>query len=341
LAIDSARAFDAVSDDFLKAVLIFMLMINVVTSLKRLRTLLVLATICGTFVAWGSTQGFLIGGNLIEGYRAQGIVGGMFGNPNDLALALNMFIPLALGLALTQPNIVLKLLYFGCAGAMVTAVFVTYSRGGFLALLAVGGYMLLRPRRRDRTLTILVVGAGILGILFAPEGYGIRVASIFDTTLDPVGSADARWNLMTRGVEALGVNPKRWLFGVGANNFSIVSIHDAVNHNAYLQVLTELGLPALVLYLMFLVSVLRSTGRMVRTSHPSGESNAVSMIAMAIQGSLVAYVVGSFFASVAYQWYLYYAAAYAICLRQITAADGLTSTGPRQHKGQSDHEGLS
>ena len=35
------------------------------------------------------------------------------------------------------------------------------------------------------------------------------------------------------------------MFGVGMNNFHIVSIKDLVNHNGYLQVFNEIGLPAL------------------------------------------------------------------------------------------------
>ena len=43
----------------------------------------------------------------------------------------------------------------------------------------------------------------------------------------------------------------------------------------------------------------------------------VWLMAVAIQTSLVVYLVGSFFASVAYLWYVYYPAAFAVCLQQI------------------------
>jgi hypothetical protein len=45
----------------------------------------------------------------------------------------------------------------------------------------------------------------------------------------------------------------------------------------------------------------------------------VWLTAVAIQTSLVAYAVGSFFASVAFHWYLYYPAAFAVCLQQFLA----------------------
>jgi hypothetical protein len=45
----------------------------------------------------------------------------------------------------------------------------------------------------------------------------------------------------------------------------------------------------------------------------------VWLTAVGIQSALVAYVVGSFFASVAFQWFVYYPAAFAVCLQQLMA----------------------
>ena len=55
-------------------------------------------------------------------------------------------------------------------------------------------------------------------------------------------------------------------------------------------------------------------------------------LSIALQASLVGYMVASFFASVAYLWYIYYLVAYAVCLRRIydfavernTAAESIT-----------------
>ena len=56
-------------------------------------------------------------------------------------------------------------------------------------------------------------------------------------------------SLLQRSLEAAGFNPIRWMFGVGIDNFHIVSIHEKVQHNSYLQVFNEVGLPALIFYL--------------------------------------------------------------------------------------------
>ena len=46
-------------------------------------------------------------------------------------------------------------------------------------------------------------------------------------------------------------------------------------------------------------------------------------LAIGLQASLVGFMVASFFAAVAYQWYIYYLVAYAIGLRRIYYLDQL------------------
>jgi hypothetical protein len=47
------------------------------------------------------------------------------------------------------------------------------------------------------------------------------------------------------------------------------------------------------------------------------ETSRFYYFAVGIQASLIGYMVASFFAAVAYQWYIYYLVAYAIALRRI------------------------
>jgi len=44
-------------------------------------------------------------------------------------------------------------------------------------------------------------------------------------------------------------------------------------------------------------------------------------LAIGLQASLVGYMVVSFFASVAFVWYVYYLVAYAICLQRLNLVD--------------------
>jgi O-antigen ligase len=202
---------------------------------------------------------------------------------------------------------------------MIAAVILTFSRGGFLGLLVASGFLAYKLGYRRR-LTITVAGVVTMGFLFilAPGNYGLRLASIFFPSLDPVGSAGVRREILFRSIVTAIRHP---LLGVGMGNFHIVSIHELVTHNAYTQVAAELGIAALVIYVMFIVTPLRKLGQIAsETREAQGKSNYY-YLAIGLQASLLAYMVSSFFASVAYLWYVYYLVGYAVCLRRLYEAE--------------------
>jgi hypothetical protein len=319
IGLDPSASFASFTDLFLKILLVFLLMINVVTSFRRLRLMMQVTVLCATFVAVLTLSDYVQGKNLVEGFRAAGALGGIFGNPNDLALALNVLLPIAVCLILSRPSPFSKLLYLACVVLMAAASVVTYSRAGLLTIAIAGAFFLVELGRRYPA--AWGVGAlGVAGLLVASPG---RLFTIFDSagggSATAAESANARWGLVMRSIEVAGANPIRWLFGVGIDNFHIVSNKELVNHNAYLQVFNEIGLPALIFYILFLASVIKITTVIIKRYRRAQGFRQVWLTATAIRASLIAYIVGSFFASVAFLWYLYYPAAFAVCLQQLLA----------------------
>src|SRR5690242_20850995 len=200
VGLDPAASFDAFTNDFLKVLLIFVLMVNVVNTFKRLRRLVEVTVVCGTLLAFGSLIQFARGQNLGDGFRASGIVGGMFGNPNDLALSLNILLPIAIGLALSRPAIAAKLFYWGCAGLLGLATLVSYSRAGFLTLAVVGLFLMWRLRRRYPAFLALGATAAVVVVLVAPGSFWARVFTVFDSSGDAQAaqSSELRWSLLWR-----------------------------------------------------------------------------------------------------------------------------------------------
>ena len=47
------------------------------------------------------------------------------------------------------------------------------------------------------------------------------------------------------------------------------------------------------------------------------DSSWMYFLSIGIQASIIGYMVSSFFGAVAYNWYVYYPIAYAVCLRRI------------------------
>jgi O-antigen ligase len=324
IGLDPVASVESFTDLFLKILLIFLLMINVVTSFRRLRLMVEVCVLSASGVALLTLVDFVQGKNLVEGYRASGGVGGIFANPNDLALAMNMLLPFAVTLVLSRRNPLSKLLYAACASLLAVASVVTYSRAGVLTAAIAGAFFLVNLGRRYPA-AWAVGGLAAVVVLASSPG---RVFTMFVGSGDnamAAGSASARWELIKRSLEVAGANPIRWLFGVGMNNFHIVSNKEQVSHNGYLQVFNEIGLPALCFYVLFLVSAFKITAVIIKRYRRARGYRQVWLMALGIQTSLIAYAVGSFFASVAFLWYVYYSAAFAVCLQQILAHVNLSA----------------
>ena len=307
-------AWEIFNDTFIKAVLMFIVMVNVLRTRRRLMGLMWLSLLVGAVLSYQALDLFMNGELLTEGYRAGGDLGGMFGNPNDLALHLVTMIPLAVCLGIASRSKILKLVYFAMAVLFVSANFVTYSRGGFLGLLAASVLMAWKLGRKNRLNVMAVSGVvGLLVILLAPGNYGLRILSIFIPGLDPVGSSDQRRELLERSILVSLRNP----WGIGIGNFPIVGVRNLVTHNSFTQVSSELGLLGLLAYLIFILSPFRKLGAIERTESAKAEQDWFYYLSIGLQASIVAYLVSSFFVSVAYNWFVYYLIAYAVAFRRI------------------------
>jgi O-antigen ligase len=254
-----------------------------------------------------------------------GSIGNLFGNPNDMALHLVTMLPVAVALSLASRRVGAKLLYGACAMLMVAGNTITYSRAGFLGFIAVALVLAVKLGKRNRAgVTVATVVGLTLLVALAPNNYAQRVASIFDSGLDAVGSSHSRSDLLIRSILVSFKNP---LFGVGMGNFHTVSISEQVSHNAYTQVSAEMGIPAAILYALFIVAPLMQLRRMERETLDRRQCSRFYYLSVGLQASIIGYMVSSFFASVAYLWYVYYLVGYAVCLRRIYEAQPAVDRG--------------
>jgi O-antigen ligase len=314
---DSATAL---SEVFIKTVIIFILIIGLVNTRERLQAMIKLTTLCGTWLAVFAIKNYATGNFTLKGDRIEGLVGGMFGNPNDLAAALNMLIPPAVALALMNAGVA-RLLYAACALLMFGGTLVTFSRAGFITLAAVSGVMLWKFGRGSRSSVALatLIASVILFSVFS-GAYRSRLGTIIDPNSDESGSAQQRIELMKHG---LSLSVRHPIIGLGIGNFHIYSIHERVAHNGYLETAAELGLIGLIAYLVVIVAPLRGLARIEMgtiNSRERGDLDA-KYLSIGLQAALIAYMINSFFLSVQYLWYLYYAAGFAVALRLIYAAE--------------------
>lgn len=316
LSISPGESWANFNDTFIKAVFIFIVMVNVVRTERRLQGLLFIALGVGCMLSTSAINNYRLGNFTVEGYRVEGgVIQGALNDPNIMALFLVTVTPIAVALLLSTRHAFAKALYGLCAVALVAGNVVTYSRGGFLGLVCVAIVLAWKFGRRKPHL--VVAGALICTVAFfalAPGNYGGRLASILNPSLDAVSSASHRRELL---FQSTLVALRRPLFGVGMGNFNIVSLYGLETHNSYTQVASEMGMPALVLYASFIIVPLLGLRRIERETFGVQSCSRSYYLAVGLQASLAGYMVSSFFLSVAYQWYIYYLVAYAVCLRRI------------------------
>lgn len=314
IAKSPAMAWEHFNDTFIKAVLVFVVMVNVIRTRRRLMAMMWLSISIGVVLSYIAVGMYARGEMNVEGYRVGGGIGGMFQNPNEMSVHLITMFPLAVTLALASKSAVWKIVYLTTAVLLLSANLVTFSRGGFLGLLAASAVMAWKVGRKNRFGVMLVssVAAALL-MLLAPGGFGLRVLSIFIPGLDPVGSSDQRRELLERSIIVSLRNP----WGIGIGNFPIVGVRNLVTHNAYTQVSAELGVLGLIAYLIFILSPFRKLGAIERALFDRNEIDWFYYLAVGLQASIVAYLVSSFFASIAYNWFIYYLIAYAVAFRRV------------------------
>ncbi|HJR58564.1 MAG TPA: O-antigen ligase family protein [Vicinamibacterales bacterium] len=338
---------------FVKVLLIYMLMVNTLTSPDRLHRFMRLVMLVTGYIATRAMFDYLRGINLIENGRVQGAIGGMFQNPNDLALNMVAVLPLSVLVAIRSKTTAGKLgaAFLGCM--MIGAVTATHSRGGFVGLAVMVLILGVQLARRQPA----AAGAGALVILlalpFTPSSYWERVSSITDSSLDASGSREARRILLREAWRTFLHFP---LYGVGAAQFPNYNPPGRVEtwretHNVVLQVASELGVFGLLAFGFLLVRAFaagRITRRLlrrasgaapprwpgaanIRAGQPAVISPDERQYLDAHAGAMMAAVIGWFvcalFASVAYSWTFYYLLALAAAPHTILA-DRLAQHAP-------------
>ena len=193
LAISRSEAWHEFSGTFIRCIVIFIVFVNVVRTEARLKGLLLLALASSVWLSVEAINEYRLGLMTVEGYRASGSGGGIFGNTNDMALHVLTILPISIALLLGSRRATRKIIYGACAALMIAAIVLSYSRGAFIGLIVALIFIALKTGRRHR-LEIALAVLGIAGaiILFAPDKFGGRLLSIFIPSLDSAGSADAR-----------------------------------------------------------------------------------------------------------------------------------------------------
>ena len=324
-------SFDVFMDLFGKSMVIFLLVANVVDTEKRFRVLVGTMIGCGAFAAANAVLNYATGNFDPTGERIAGYQSPLGGNPNDLAMTLNILLALAIGMLPVLRTRAHRFLLVGAMALLVAGIVVSFSRSGFITLGVVGAMWAARKFRerggRALPAVALVVLVVVVGI---PAGYSERLSTIVETDADTTGSANERWETMKAAAAHIVERP---ILGYGLGNHIHVSVargslaRDA--HNAYLKLGAELGVAALVIYVLFIVSAVAAARAVRRFFYRRQNGWELGRLAGGVEMALIAFAVGAMFSPSPYHFYLYYPAGLAVAIFAIGARVPATSTPAR------------
>jgi len=308
--------------DFSKSYIVWLLTFLLVTNFNRFRRVVYIQAASVAVIALIS----YIKGHSLP--RIQGVLGGIYSNPNDLAFAIVLSLPFCLAFLITAKGMPRKLLWV-CAMLMMGVTLVrTASRSGFIDLMISWPiclwYFGVKGKRFYLVLVTAFVGIVILAVsggtlkdrILATAGQG----NTFEDK-EAYGSFEARKYLMVRALEGIEQYP---VLGVGINNFITYSGIWHEVHMSYLQIAVEGGIPAITLYLLFFSRGFANL-RKLRKMKLQGEP---ALFVGALHSSLIGFVVGALFSPEGYQFFPYFTVGYTSALLSIMQQHPVTAAIP-------------
>jgi O-antigen ligase len=299
---------------WLKSFLVFVIVAGVPRSVKEVR--LALYSIAAATIVIGLMCLFL-GTTSAEGRLA--LSEGVLANSNDLAQLLLMGAPFLLLMGMGARRIPVRRAMV--AASIVGVLLVTAATGSRGALTAFTCLMLLMfvnlPGSAKVKLLCAVAVIGPLLALSLSAEQRARYLTIFGSQPDAdqiaqvsaVESTEQRLALLTQSIQMTVTHP---LFGVGPGVFQAASANESTGegmnamwretHNAYTQLSSEAGVPALAFYLAALIGCMWRMRLIYRTALTVGMEDLAN-VAYCLFLALISFATTSFFSSVAYHMY--------------------------------------
>jgi O-antigen ligase len=302
-------SFDVVFGNFLKTAVMYVVVAGAVRGPRDIERLAMVYLISATLYAVIVIARFDLGSG--DGWRLGHLY---YYDANDFATFVVTAMPFGLYFLHAGRRLAVRL--FACAslGILAVAFVRTGSRGGFIALVAVITFIVLRYTAialRWRIAATALVALVVVGT--ASDQYWTQMGTILSDADYNRTDESGRMQIWRRGIGYMFRHP---VFGVGPGNFQAaegmlsafadrqqlgVGVRWNAAHNSYIQVGAELGIPGLCIFIAIISSAFDALRRINR-SWPvdrAGEDRPRALT-NALTAALVGFVVGAYFLSLVY-----------------------------------------
>jgi hypothetical protein len=290
-AVDREVAGDSVLE-FQKTFLPFLLGLTMIKTEKQARQLLWTVVLCQGYVSLDMNRMYLDGYNRahLEGF------GGM--DNNSLGISLLTVLGGGLGLALSSTSLIAKAVAGGVTLLILHTILLTFSRGAFVGLLAVGIAAVVIFPKKPKYLAPVAIAALIVLQLIGPE-LSERLGTTFAPREERDGSAESRFELWKDCFTVVGREP---LFGVGPRNWGLVAEEfgwpkGKEGHSLWVQSAAEVGVPGFLFLFVFYALTIKRLWPIARGRSP-GVDNSTRLFAAGLILGLVGFAVSAQFVTV-------------------------------------------
>jgi len=314
------------TDVYIKSVVVFWLLVNVVTTKHRLRFLAILLMLCSLPLAITGVYNSVTGKFVHDTDTISRIVGygdALTGNPNDLALMINLLLPLSIAVFLSAKGKSVRMLALIVIVADIFGVVVTFSRAGFLGLATVATayfFQMVKRRGADRAWAFTILLSALIAFPLLPSNYVERVATVTSVESDTTGSSQIRWRDSVAAVHFVMQHPIIGA-GIGMDWLALNQVRGEKwykVHNVYLQYAVDLGLPGFLLFLLLLFSVLAAVRASRRRLASLKHDRDLFLLVQALEISIMVFVICGVFYPAAYHFYFYYIGGLGLAASTIT-----------------------
>jgi O-antigen ligase len=266
-----------------------------------------------------NAEGFGVGDSALGGREVRPRLAGPIGEQNRYAQVLLVLLPLAIGRIRAERTLLLRAAAAVAGALIVSGVLLTFSRGAFVALVLLTIAMGLTGFVRLRQLVALSVAMLGLVLVVAPD-FVIRVQSLSEASsvsaLEQGQTDGALQGRATENLAAFNAFRDHLLVGVGPEQFFRRYSTEYGNdlglrfletnrraHNLYLEIAADLGVVGLLAFLAIVVTTLVHLWRLAHWWEE--QRPELSIVAMSVFLSLVAYMASGIFLQLSFQRYFW------------------------------------
>lgn len=251
--------------------------------------------------------------------------GNYFADENDISLYIDMYLPFCYFLMFYEQEIQKKLFYLFVLIMGLAGIVTSFSRGGFVGLLAMGTVAWLVSPKKILSLILIMITCGVFYL-----SVGNKYFNEMETIRNPeVGTADVRLESWKAGWRMFLDNP----LGVGGNNFQVRfpeyqgdffkrGMWGRVAHSLWFTLISELGVPGILVYFVLLWATIKDL-LFLRRLKPGKNPDIqyLRVLSLAMLASFAGYFAAGSFISVLYYPHYWYLLPVIVAMVKIAGSD--------------------